>query len=116
VKYKAQGALFAVLLAVSGLNGGVLRQSTETLRTAANASAPPAASPQEKPPAKKHKLGPIGQQSLATVADVSADVQITRCLGVNAYYALAWSKSVISKIYPSEHDGQLAYVETNLRF
>jgi len=57
-----------------------------------------------------------GQNSLATVADVSADVQITRSLGVNAYYAHAWGKSVISRIYPSETDGQLAYVETNLRF
>src|SRR5262249_55936283 len=60
VKFQAQCALFAVLLAVSGRNGDMLRaQTTETLRTAANASASPAVSPQEKSPAKKHRLGPL---------------------------------------------------------
>ncbi len=56
------------------------------------------------------------QRSLATVADVSADYQITRSFGVNFYYAKAWSKSVITRIYPQQPDGQFAYVETNLRF
>ena len=57
-----------------------------------------------------------GERSLANVADVSADYQITRSFGVNIYYAYALSKSVITKIYPSERDGQFAYVEMNLRF
>jgi hypothetical protein len=153
VKHKIQCALFASLLAV---NRGVLRaQASDTSRAAAKVSAPPA--PQEKPPAKKHRLGPPdtsgnrripgegwdwfgagkggrnygfghsllrvalsrpsnGQQSLATAAHAIADVEITRNFGVNAYYARVWGKSVISKIYPSERDVQLAYVETHLRF
>lgn len=57
-----------------------------------------------------------GERSLATVADVSADYQITRSFSVNFYYAQAWSNSVITRIYPQEPDGQFAYVETNLRF
>jgi hypothetical protein len=57
-----------------------------------------------------------GNRSLATVADLSAEYQLTRGFGVNFYYARAWGKSVIARIYPNEADGQLAYMETNLRF
>lgn len=57
-----------------------------------------------------------GNRSLATVADLSAEYQLTRSFGVNFYYARAWGKSVIARIYPNEADGQLAYMETNLRF
>jgi hypothetical protein len=57
-----------------------------------------------------------GNRSLATVADVSADFQVTRSFGVNFYYAHAWGKSVVEKIYPNEANGQLAYAEANWRF
>ena len=57
-----------------------------------------------------------GSRSLADVADLSADYQMTGSLGITLYYAHAWGKSVIAQIYPNNPDGQLAYVETNLRF
>ena len=57
-----------------------------------------------------------GERSLANVADVSADYQVTRSLGVSFYYAHAWGKSVIAEIYPTQPDSQFAYVETNLHF
>ncbi|HEY6947049.1 MAG TPA: alginate export family protein [Candidatus Acidoferrum sp.] len=57
-----------------------------------------------------------GNSSLATVADVSADYKFTRSFGVNFYYARAWGKTVVAKIYPGESEGQLAYAETILRF
>ena len=31
-------------------------------------------------------------------------------------YGHAWGKGVIAGIYPKDRDGQLAYIETNLRF
>jgi hypothetical protein len=35
---------------------------------------------------------------------------------VGLYYAYAWGRDVIAKIYPNNQNGQFAYVETNLRF
>jgi hypothetical protein len=57
-----------------------------------------------------------GNRSLANVWDLSADYQITHSVSATLYYAHAWGKSVIANIYPNDHDGQLAYLETNLRF
>jgi hypothetical protein len=52
-----------------------------------------------------------GYSSFATVADVSADWQATRSLGVTFYYAHASGKDVISAIYPAGKDAQLGYAE-----
>jgi hypothetical protein len=57
-----------------------------------------------------------GNRSLANVWDLSADYQATRAFAVGLYYGHAWGKAVIASIYPKDRDGQLAYVETNLRF
>jgi hypothetical protein len=45
------------------------------------------------------------------VADVSADWQATRSLGVNFCYAHASGGSVISAIYPTGKNAQLGYAE-----
>ncbi|MBZ5541615.1 MAG: alginate export family protein [Acidobacteriia bacterium] len=57
-----------------------------------------------------------GNRSLANVADISADYQMTRNFGVGLYYAHAWGQDVIAKIYPNGPNGQFAFVETNFRF
>jgi len=57
-----------------------------------------------------------GNRGLANVWDVSGDYQITRNFACTLYYGHAWGKSVIQKIYPQEANGQLAYLETNVRF
>lgn len=57
-----------------------------------------------------------GYSSFATVADVSADWQATRSLGVNFYYAHASGGSVISAIYPTGKNAQLGYAELVYRW
>jgi hypothetical protein len=57
-----------------------------------------------------------GHRSLANVWDISADYQFTHSFSATLYYAHAWGKGVIATIYPNDRNGQLAYVETNLRF
>ena len=57
-----------------------------------------------------------GNRSVANVWDLSADYQATRTFAVGLYYGHAWGKAVIASIYPKDPNGQLAYVETNLRF
>lgn len=49
--------------------------------------------------------------SLASLADVSADWQVTKTVGLNFYYAYAQGKSVIAAIYPSNRNMQYGYVE-----
>jgi hypothetical protein len=55
-------------------------------------------------------------QSFATVWDVSADYPLTRFLSATLYYAHASGAGTIATIYPSDHNGQLVYLETNLHF
>lgn len=57
-----------------------------------------------------------GFRSLANVWDISADWQIVKSLSATIYYGHAWGKSVISKIYPDDPNGQLFYLETNFHF
>ncbi|MGC1784613.1 MAG: alginate export family protein [Acidobacteriaceae bacterium] len=57
-----------------------------------------------------------GHSSFATTADLSADWQTTRSIGVNFYYARAWGKSVISAIYPAGENAQFGYVELVYRW
>jgi len=57
-----------------------------------------------------------GYSSFATVADVSADWQATRALGVNFYYAHASGGSVISTIYPTGKNAQFGYAELVYRW
>jgi hypothetical protein len=57
-----------------------------------------------------------GHASLATLADVSADYQVTSTLAVNVYYAHASGKTVISAIYPAGRNAQLGYAELVYRW
>ncbi len=52
-----------------------------------------------------------GYSSFATVADVSADWQATRTLGLNFYYAYASGENVVSAIYPNGSNAQFGYAE-----
>lgn len=49
--------------------------------------------------------------SLASLADLSADWQVTKNVGLNFYYAYAQGKSVVAAIYPSGRNMQFGYVE-----
>jgi len=57
-----------------------------------------------------------GNRGLANVWDLSADCQITRSFSTTLYYGHAWGKGVIAAIYPNNANGQLIFLETNLRF
>jgi hypothetical protein len=57
-----------------------------------------------------------GVKSLATVWDVSGDYPLTRFLSLTAYYAFASGKGSIATIYPNDHNGHLAYLETTVHF
>ena len=57
-----------------------------------------------------------GYSSFATVADVSADWQATRSLGLNFYYAHASGGNVISAIYPTGKNAQFGFVELVYRW
>jgi hypothetical protein len=57
-----------------------------------------------------------GYSSFASVADFSADWQATKTVAVNFYYAHAWGKSVIGKIYPEDRNAQYGYVELVYRW
>jgi hypothetical protein len=52
-----------------------------------------------------------GYSSFATVADISADWQVAKSVGVNFYYAHASGGSVISAIYPTGKNAQFGYAE-----
>jgi hypothetical protein len=55
-------------------------------------------------------------RGLANVWDLSGDYQFTHSFAATLYYGHAWGKGVISAIYPKNADGQLIFLETNLRF
>ena len=57
-----------------------------------------------------------GSQSFSTVWDLSVDYPLTRFLSTTLYYAHASGMGTIATIYPNDHDGQLAYLETNIHF
>jgi hypothetical protein len=57
-----------------------------------------------------------GYSSLASVFDASADWQASRALALNFYYAHAWGKSVVGKIYPDDRNAQFGYVELVYRW
>ncbi len=49
--------------------------------------------------------------SLASLADISADWQVTKTVALNFYYAYAQGKSVVAAIYPTNRNMQYGYVE-----
>ncbi len=57
-----------------------------------------------------------GSQDLATVADLSADYRFWRAVSATVYYCYASGGHVVSGTYPDSSTGQLAYVETTVRF
>jgi hypothetical protein len=52
-----------------------------------------------------------GSSSFSSVADISADWQATTNVALNFYYAYAQGKTVVTAIYPSNHNMQYGYVE-----
>ncbi len=52
-----------------------------------------------------------GSSSLASVADISADWQATKNVGLNFYYAYAQGKTAVAAIYPANRNMQYGYVE-----
>jgi hypothetical protein len=54
--------------------------------------------------------------SFSSMFDMSADWQTTKNVALNFYYAHAWGKQVIEKIYPANHDAQYGYAELVYRF
>ena len=57
-----------------------------------------------------------GSTTLATVWDISADYPLTRFLAATLYYGHAAGGAVTKAIYPNDHNGQLAYLETTIHF
>lgn len=52
-----------------------------------------------------------GATSLASLADVSADWQVSKNVALNFYYAYAQGKTVVAAIYPTNRNMQYGYVE-----
>lgn len=52
-----------------------------------------------------------GHSSLATVADISSDYQITPNFALNLYYSHSYGKSVIAADYPAGHCANFGYLE-----
>jgi hypothetical protein len=52
-----------------------------------------------------------GHASLASIADISADYQLSKSVALNFYYAHPWGKSVVGAIYPADRNSQYGYVE-----
>jgi alginate export protein len=52
-----------------------------------------------------------GNSSFATVADIAANWQATKTVGVNLYYAHVFSKSAIKAFYPTTGDANYGYAE-----
>lgn len=52
-----------------------------------------------------------GHNSLATVADISSDYQVTHALALNLYYAHSYGKSVVAADYPAGHSANFGYLE-----
>lgn len=52
-----------------------------------------------------------GHSSLATVADISSDYQITPNFALNLYYSHSYGKSVIAADYPAGHAANFGYLE-----
>lgn len=57
-----------------------------------------------------------GNRSLASVFDLSADVQVSSQVSLGFYFANASGKRVISKIYPEGRNGRFGYLEFLWRF
>lgn len=57
-----------------------------------------------------------GARTLATLADLSVDVRLTRRVGVNAYLARAGDGAVPRTVYPGTGAATFAYVELDLRY
>ena len=56
------------------------------------------------------------RNSLATVADLSADYQLTKALAVNAYYGHSFGKSVVGAIYPASREANFGFLEVVYRW
>jgi hypothetical protein len=54
--------------------------------------------------------------SLASLADISADWQVAKTLALNFYYAYAQGKTVVAAIYPTNRNMQYGYVELVYRW
>lgn len=52
-----------------------------------------------------------GHRSLASVADISADYQVSGNLALNLYYAHSYGRSVVVSDYPAGHAANFGYLE-----
>ena len=57
-----------------------------------------------------------GHESLASVWDISVDYSAVNNFTVGLYYGHAWGGPLVKSLYPKNANGQMAYLETNLRF
>ena len=57
-----------------------------------------------------------GHNSLASLADISADWNATKSLTAGFYYGYAWGKSVVGAIYPTGRNAQFGYAELTWRW
>ena len=57
-----------------------------------------------------------GATGLATLYDISADLQVLRPLALSLYYGYARGGAVIQQIFKGDSNGSLGYVEVNYRF
>lgn len=57
----------------------------------------------------------MGETGLATMADVSVDIQATGKLTLSGYYAYAGGGSVMAAIYPAGQNAQFGYIELTYR-
>ena len=57
-----------------------------------------------------------GHHSFATMADIAANWQATKTVGVNLYYAHVFGKSVVESIYPTNGDANYGYAELVYRW
>ena len=56
-----------------------------------------------------------GHGSFSSMADISVDYAITKQISVSGYYAKVFGKTVVSTIYPTEHNAQYGYFELNYK-
>ena len=57
-----------------------------------------------------------GSTGLATLYDISADLQATRALGLGVYFGYARGGAVVQHIFPGNSNAKFGFVEANYRF
>ncbi len=58
----------------------------------------------------------LGGRGLATLYDVSVDVQASKKLKLSGYFAVADGKAVMAAIYPDGQNAKFGYLELSYSF